>query len=103
MPRRSSLFSAAFGPKTVSASSSRSVGGSSPIERTSAAGLMFTVSSGSRQVASIVSSSPDLPHCLTGLVMSSRGAQFHACTAWVAVIHSTTASAASGEGARRTG
>ena len=39
-----------------------------------------------------------LPHRLTGLVMSSRGAQFHAGAACVAVIHSTTASTASGEG-----
>jgi hypothetical protein len=37
MPRKSSSWSAAFGPNTVSASSSRSVGGSSPTERTSAA------------------------------------------------------------------
>ena len=98
MPRRSSWLSPAFGPNTVSASSSSSVGGSSPIERTSAAGLMFTVSSGSWQVASMMSSSLLLPHRLTGLVTSSRGAQFHAGAACVAAIHSTIASAASGEG-----
>ena len=98
IPRRSSWLSPAFGPNTVSASSSSSVGGSALIDRTRAAGLMFTVSSGSWQVASMMSSSLLLPHRLTGLVTSSRGAQFHAGAAWVAAIHNTIASAASGEG-----
>jgi len=47
MPRTSSLFSAAFlVPKMVSASSTIKVGGSSVIERTTAAVLALTVMSG---------------------------------------------------------
>ena len=53
---------------------------------------------GSWQVASTTSSSRDLPHRFSGARMTSRGACAHAGCAWVAAIHSTTASAASPEG-----
>jgi putative hydrolase of the HAD superfamily len=98
-PRRSSLASPAFGPNTVSASSSRIVGGSSlPIDRYTAALLALTVINGLQHVASTTSRRRDLPHRFSGARMTSRGACAHAGCAWVAAIHRVTASVASGEG-----
>jgi hypothetical protein len=82
----------------VSASSTSMVGGSSLIERYTAAGLELTVMNGLWQVASITSSSRDFPHRFSGARITSRGACAHAGCAWVAAIHNTTASAASAEG-----
>ena len=68
------------------------------MDRYTAAGEALTVISGLWQVPSTMSSSRDLPHRFSGARMTSRGACAHAAWAWVAAIHSTTASAASGEG-----
>ena len=54
--------------------------------------------SGAWQVPSTMSSSRDLPHRLTGARMTSRGACCQAAWAWVAAIHSATATAAWSEG-----
>lgn len=98
-PRISSFFSACFGvPKMVSASSTRSVGGSSVIDRKTAAGLVLMVSIGSWTVSVSTSSSRDLPHRFVGPTTARRGACCHAGCRCVAAAHSVTASSASGEG-----
>src|SRR5215203_1242487 len=54
--------------------------------------------SGSWQVASMTSSSRDLPQRFSGARITSRGACAHAGCTWVAAIHSTTASVVASDG-----
>jgi hypothetical protein len=58
----------------------------------------LTVISGLWQVPSTMSSSLDLPQRFSGARITRRGAHAQACWAWVAAIHSVTATVASGEG-----
>jgi hypothetical protein len=98
-PRRSSLPSAFFPPKIVSASSTSSVGGMSPpMARYTAAGVAFTVISGAWQVPSTTSSSRDFPQRFSGARMTRRGACAQDAWACVAAIHRATAMTASADG-----
>ena len=54
--------------------------------------------SGAWQVPSTMSSSRDFPHRFSGARITRRGACAHEAWAWVAAIHSATATAASADG-----
>ena len=82
----------------VSASSTSSVGGSSVIDRKTAAGVVLTVIIGSWTVSVSTSSSRDLPHRFAGPTTARRGACCQAGCRCVAATHNVTASSASGAG-----